>query len=109
MSVFCELVPSQKGYPKLNAHGFLMVKDKNRDKYYYWICEKKKALGCKGRASTLLVQGRHQLRKTSDHNHLPDATRSTVSQSLAKIKGNLSYIIIYLLYQLYIYRNSKKY
>jgi hypothetical protein len=37
----CELVPSQKGKDKLNVHGYLMVKERNKGDNYYWCCEKR--------------------------------------------------------------------
>ena len=42
MEEICEKIPSQKGKDKINARGYLMVKDKNRKESYYWCCEFRK-------------------------------------------------------------------
>jgi hypothetical protein len=65
----CELVPSQKGNDKLNAHGFLMVKERNQANKYTWCCEKRKSERCKGRATTILENGLHFLMYFSAHSH----------------------------------------
>ncbi|CAG8770692.1 1968_t:CDS:1, partial [Dentiscutata heterogama] len=57
----CGTVPSQKGNDKLNLHGYLMVKERNRGSRYYWCCEKRKSKGCGGRAVTVLKNGVHYL------------------------------------------------
>ena len=44
----CEIVPSQKGYNKINVRGYLMVKEKIQNNTYYWCCEKRKGESCKG-------------------------------------------------------------
>ena len=45
----CEVVTSIRNKSKINVHGYLMVKDKNRNNRYYWSCEKHYALRCNGR------------------------------------------------------------
>jgi hypothetical protein len=49
----CEIVTSIRNKDKINnVHGYLMVKDKNRNNYHYWYCEMRDILPCKGRATT---------------------------------------------------------
>ncbi|XP_050054122.1 uncharacterized protein LOC126549329 [Aphis gossypii] len=79
MEEYCDIVLSQQGREKLVVKGYLMVKDKNRDDLYYWNCEKKVLFKCKGRASTILIDGRHKLRSDNDHNHAPEASRAPVA------------------------------
>lgn len=57
----CEVVTSLRGGIKINVNGYLMVKDKSRDNKYYWCCEKRNALGCNGRATTILDGEQHYL------------------------------------------------
>ena len=83
----CELVPSQKGCNKLNAQGYLMVKEKSLDDRYYWCCESRKLLDCKGRAITIFSNGQHILRKFVDHNHSPNASAADVSKIIGEVKS----------------------
>ena len=51
----CEVVTSIRNKSKINVHGYLMIKDKNRKNRYYWSCEKRYALRCNGRATTFII------------------------------------------------------
>lgn len=82
----CEVVTSLRGGIKINVNGYLMVKDKNRDNKYYWCCEKRNALGCNGRATTILDGEQHYLQQTSDHNHAPEANRFDIIKSINIVK-----------------------
>ena len=35
MNEICEIIPSQKGNDKINVHGYLMVKERNREDIFY--------------------------------------------------------------------------
>ncbi len=87
MEEFCDTVPSQQGKEKIVVRGYLMVKDKNRNDLFYWNCHKKVLNKCKGRASTILIEGRHKLRAENEHNHAPEASRAGVARANAIIKG----------------------
>src|SRR5436853_7718882 len=63
-----------------------MIKDKNRVSTYYWRCEKYKSLGCKGRATTKLVEDQHQLKGFSVHNHAAEASRVNVVKTIKVLK-----------------------
>ncbi|GBC44543.2 hypothetical protein GLOIN_2v598543 [Rhizophagus irregularis DAOM 181602=DAOM 197198] len=85
----CEVITSIRNKYKINVHVFIMVKDKNRNHKYYWYCEKRDMLNCKGRATTILTKDqlrsrRSQLTGTSQdvHPYLPsrDALRQTVKR-----------------------------
>ena len=82
----CTLVNSIRNKPKLVAWGYLFVKDKSSNNKYYWQCEFKETLNCKGRAITLLENEEHILKKFSDHNHAPEASCVSISQTLNTIK-----------------------
>ena len=82
----CKIVPSQKGSDKINARGFLMVKDKNRDDLYYWCCEKRKSQMCNGRLTTIFFKGEHYIRKFTEHNHAPQASASELAKSVGYLK-----------------------
>jgi hypothetical protein len=86
MNEICEIVPSQKGHDKINVRGYLMVKERNRDDKFYWCCEKRKLEGCKGRATTILNNGFHYLKKFCNHNHSPQASSADVAKAIAEIK-----------------------
>ena len=82
----CGLVKSVRGQPKIIVRGYLLVKDKNRNDKYYWYCEFKNALRCKGRAVIILEGEEHVLKKFNDHNHAPEASHADVVQTLNTIK-----------------------
>jgi hypothetical protein len=82
----CEIVSSNRGQDKINVHGYIMSKNKNRDDFYYWHCEKRDALQCKGRAVTQLVEGQHNLQRISDHNHAAEASRVNVIRTVNTLK-----------------------
>ena len=82
----CEVVSSIRNKNKINVHGYLMVKDKNRGQLYYWYCEKRDILNCKGRATTLFAEDQHQLVKTSEHNHAAEASRIKVVKNINLLK-----------------------
>ena len=86
----CNLVNSIRGQPKLIARGYLLVKDKSSGQRYYWRCEFKDTLSCKGRAITDLENEEHILKRFNEHNHAPDASRSEVIQTLNNIKEEAS-------------------
>ena len=83
---YCDLVPSNREHPKLVVNGYLMTKDKNRDDLFYWCCEKRKRLKCNGYASTILVDGKHKLRTSKEHNHAPEPAKKDVETARASIK-----------------------
>lgn len=85
-SNICEVVSSAHNKDKINVHGYLMVKDKNRKFTYYWRCEKYKSLQCLGRATTLLIEGQHHLQKFSKHNHAAEASRVNVVKTIKVLK-----------------------
>jgi hypothetical protein len=82
----CEIVTSQKGNNKINVRGYLMVKERNVKDTYYWCCDRKKAVNCKGRAITKFSNNSHYLQKFVDHNHSPQASSSSVAKTVALIK-----------------------
>ncbi|CAH1770449.1 7553_t:CDS:1, partial [Entrophospora sp. SA101] len=43
-NIVYEIVSSNRGQDKINIHGFIMCKNKNRDNSYYWRCGKRDAL-----------------------------------------------------------------
>jgi hypothetical protein len=85
-SNICEVVTSLRGGIKINVNGYLMVKEKSRNNKYYWSCEQRNALQCKGRATTILDEEQHYLQNTSDHNHAPDASRFNVIKTINTVK-----------------------
>lgn len=87
MAEICEKVSSDRGQTKINARGYLMVKDKSRDDLFYWCCERRKSNNCKGRASTILVGNEHHLTKFVENNHTPAASRFHVATAVAQLKG----------------------
>ena len=82
----CEVVPSIHNKNKINVHGYLMVKDKNRKSTYYWRCEKYKSFQCLGRATTKLVEDQHYLQSFSDYNHAAEASRVNVIKTIKILK-----------------------
>ncbi|CAG8752210.1 6069_t:CDS:2, partial [Dentiscutata heterogama] len=72
----CEIIPSIRGNPTINVHGFIMIKDKNKRDLYYWYCEKHVTFNCGRHATTILVRGKHILRQAGGHNHAADASRA---------------------------------
>ncbi|CAG8685915.1 11114_t:CDS:1, partial [Dentiscutata heterogama] len=82
----CEIIPSIRGNPTINVHGFIMIKDKNRRDLYYWCCEKRDTFDCGGHATTILVGGEHILRQAGGHNHAADASRAGVRKLTNQIK-----------------------
>src|SRR5688572_20268439 len=84
--MICEQVSSIRNKTKINVNGFLMVKNRNRGNSYYWCCEKRKSLGCKGWANTELIEGQHFLRSAIDHSHAAEASRIDVVKSINAIK-----------------------
>src|SRR3984885_11756469 len=85
-NLICETISSTHNKDKINIHGYLMLKDRNRKNLYYWRCEKYKSLSCYGRATTLLVEGQHYLKKASDHNHAAEASRVGVLKTINILK-----------------------
>ncbi|KFD46787.1 hypothetical protein M513_12315 [Trichuris suis] len=85
MEEICEVVFSQRNCGKLNAQGYLMVKDKRRGDEFYWRCEKKD-LFCNGRAVTRLSSGHHVLVSFVEHNHSPSASRVSVLKAMEALK-----------------------
>lgn len=87
----CEIVDSTQGKPKINARGYLLVKDKNISNRYYWCCEFRKTYRCNGRAITVLEGEEHVLFNFKEHNHSPDASRMEVIKTLNSIKETASH------------------
>src|ERR1700761_7113914 len=86
MNEICEIIPSQKGKDKINIRGYLMVKERNRGDLFYWCCERRKSESCNGRATTVLSNNSHYLKKFNDHNHSPQAGSAEVAKVVAQIK-----------------------
>ncbi|CAB4418896.1 unnamed protein product [Rhizophagus irregularis] len=84
--VVCELVNSTQSNPKIIVHGYLLVKDKNRNEKHYWCCEYRKKLNCNGRAVTILEREQHILVKSSEHSHAPEANRVDVIRTVNMVK-----------------------
>ncbi|RIB29033.1 hypothetical protein C2G38_2028021 [Gigaspora rosea] len=82
----CETVNTTHNKQKIVVRGYLLVKDKNRDESFYWCCEQRDSRNCKGRAVTTLEGQIHILKKFSEHNHAPEASRVDVIQALNNIK-----------------------
>lgn len=82
----CEIISSIRGQDKINVHGYIMVKDKNRNNSFYWCCEKRIALQCNGRAVTKLIEGQHILQSASEHNHAAEASRVNVIKTVNTLK-----------------------
>jgi hypothetical protein len=53
---------------------------------YYWRCEKRDALQCKGRAVTTFIEGQYHLQKVTDHNHAAEASRVNVIRTVNTLK-----------------------
>ncbi|CAB4493943.1 unnamed protein product [Rhizophagus irregularis] len=87
----CELVKSAQGKPKINVHGYLLVKDKNNGNRYYWCCEFRKKYNCNGRAITDLENENHILVSFKEHSHSPEANRIEVVKTLNIIKESASH------------------
>lgn len=88
----CKTVPSQCSRDKIVVKGFLMVKDKNRNDLFYWNCDKKVLYSCKGRASTIMINGKYKLRNYTKHNHAPEASREGIAIANATVKGIIKVI-----------------
>ncbi len=80
-----EIIKSQRGSDKIVVHGYLLVKDKNRNDTFYWNCEQKQSLNCKGRATTDSVEG-HFLKGFTQHCHAPEASRALIAKISHEIK-----------------------
>ena len=89
-SIYAEVINSTKGKPKINIDGFLYIKDKNRDDFYYWVCERKgqKEMRCTARATTICIGDQHRIRKfvTNQHNHAPQASKPEVLKACIQMK-----------------------
>lgn len=68
MEVF-PIVATLNRQPTINARSYLMSLEKNKGDLYSWYCFLKTEKYCPGRASTKLVEGKHFMRKCTDHNH----------------------------------------
>ncbi|GES90645.1 uncharacterized protein LOC112591534 [Rhizophagus clarus] len=82
-NLICETISSTRNKDKINIHGYIMLKDKNRKNLYYWRCEKYKTLSCYGCATTLLIEDQHYLKKALDHNHAAEASRAVIQEIVA--------------------------
>ncbi|CAG8540633.1 4322_t:CDS:2 [Cetraspora pellucida] len=71
----CEIVPFQKGNNKIKVDEYLMIKEKNNEDRYYWCCEKNKLIKYRGRAVTVLKNGLHYLKRSSEHIHAPQPSQ----------------------------------
>lgn len=87
MEEICDVIPSQKGCNKLNVQGYLMVKEKCLNDRYYWCCESRKLINCKGRAITIFSNGQHILEKFVAHNHSSNASSADVSKIIGVVKA----------------------
>ncbi|CAB4383499.1 unnamed protein product [Rhizophagus irregularis] len=87
----CDLVKSAQGKQKINARGYLLVKDKNKDKRYYWCCEFRKKYNCNGRAIMDLEGENHILVSFKEHSHSLEANRMEVVRTLNTIKESASH------------------
>ena len=86
MSEICEIVPSQKGNNKIKVHGYLMVKERNRENIYYWCCEKQKLENYKGRTITNFSNDSYYFQKSVDHNHSFQASNGDIANTVVRIK-----------------------
>ncbi|CAB4373838.1 unnamed protein product [Rhizophagus irregularis] len=86
MNEICEIVPSQKENDKINVRGYLMVQDKIRKSTYYWCCKKRKLENCRGRATTIFLDGLHYLKGFTEHHYSPQASNAEVAKSIVQIK-----------------------
>ena len=50
----CSLVKSIQGNSKIIVHKYILVKEKNKNKRYYWYCKYRKKYTCNGRVITNL-------------------------------------------------------
>ena len=82
----CKVVSSIQNKDKINVCGYLIIKDKKRNNSYYWYCEKRDQLRCRGRATTLFTEDQHYLVKATEHNHAAEASRVKVVKSLNLLK-----------------------
>lgn len=93
----CETILSRHGGKMLIIRGYLMWKHscvrgtKSPKPTYYWCCERRQTLSCKGRATTRLSDaGKHVLIKFSEHNHSPSGHNAVnVSKTLKEIKSQI--------------------
>jgi len=83
----CELIASQKGKDKLNVHGYLFLQNQNRKNKFYWRCDQRISIGCKGTAQTIFVDGQHHLYgQNNNHNHAPEASKSKIAKIISTLK-----------------------
>ena len=88
----CEVITSIRNKNKINVHGYLMIKDKNRKNRYYWPCEKRYALRCNGQATYLLTEGQYHLIHATDHNHIAEASQVKILKKI-NLQTNTSKVI----------------
>ncbi|KHJ39923.1 hypothetical protein D918_10030, partial [Trichuris suis] len=63
-----------------------LAPDKTVGGSYYWCCEGRKSLFCKGRAISQLSNGHHVLKKFTDHNRSPSVNAINVSKAMHEVK-----------------------
>ena len=84
------MIDSAKGKPKINIDQFLYIKDKNRDDFYYWMCEYKgqKEMLCTPRATKIFIGGQHKIRefRSNQHLHVPQANQLQVPKTRSQMK-----------------------
>ncbi|CAG8515460.1 4762_t:CDS:1, partial [Cetraspora pellucida] len=88
----CKIVQSIHGNEKIIIHEYILVKERNINKNYYWCCEYRSLKCCKGCAITVLKGQEHVLKKFNEHNHLSKASHADIIQALNDIKETVSYI-----------------
>ena len=68
----CSLVYFIRDQLKLIVQEYLFVKNRSRNDKYYWNCELKKSISCKGTAVTVLENEKHVLKKFTEYSHASD-------------------------------------
>jgi hypothetical protein len=81
----CDLIPSQKGKDKLNVYGYLFLQNQSRKNKFYWRCNQRISIGCKGQ--TFFVDGQHySYGQNNNHNHAPKASKPKIAKIVSNLK-----------------------
>lgn len=80
-------VKSNKGNDKLIVDGYDYHLDAKNKAVFRWACAKKKSKNCRGRIVTVLLNGKHLVRKgPSSHNHDPLAFEKEIFRANESVK-----------------------
>ena len=89
-SNYAEVIKSIKDKCEINIDGFLYIKDKNRDRVYYGICEPKsqKKTKCTAKATTIRTGDQHKIQKfyAQQHNHALETSKPEVLKACIPMK-----------------------